>query len=130
MSLLESIRIALNAIRGNALRSALTILMIVIGVGCVIIGAAFGSGTQAAVQEQMSTLGANVLSIYPGQSFGRGGVASSNRVSLTIDDYDALRRDSQFLSAVVPELRRACPNLVRHKWQPNRIYTNRNSGIR
>ena len=86
MSLLESIRIALNAIRGNALRSALTILMIVIGVGCVIIGAAFGSGTQAAVQEQMSTLGANVLSIYPGQSFGRGGVASSNRVSLTIDD--------------------------------------------
>ena len=62
--------------------------MIVIGVGCVIIGAAFGSGTQAAVQEQMSTLGANVLSIWPGQSFGRGGVASSNRVSLTIDDYD------------------------------------------
>ena len=105
MSLLESIRIALNAIRANALRSALTILMIVIGVGCVIIGAAFGSGTQAAVQEQMSTLGANVLSIYPGQSFGHGRVASSNRVSLTIDDYDALRRDSQFLSAVVPELR-------------------------
>ncbi|MED5555814.1 MAG: ABC transporter permease, partial [Pseudomonadota bacterium] len=61
MSLLESIRIALGAIRGNALRSALTILMIVIGVGCVIIGAAFGSGTQAAVQEQMNTLGTNVL---------------------------------------------------------------------
>ena len=76
MSLLESIRIALGAIRGNALRSALTILMIVIGVGCVIIGAAFGSGTQAAVQEQMNTLGTNVLSIWPGQSFGRGGVAS------------------------------------------------------
>ena len=103
MSLLESIRIALGAIRGNALRSALTILMIVIGVGCVIIGAAFGSGTQAAVQEQMNTLGTNVLSIWPGQSFVRGGVASSNRVSLTIDDYDALRRDSQCLSAVVPE---------------------------
>ena len=105
MSLIETIRVALTAIHSNALRSFLTIFMIMVGIAAVMLGAALGSGARSAVQEQISRLGANVLAIFPGQSFGRGHVASSNRVSLTIDDYEALQQDTQYLSAVVPELR-------------------------
>src|SRR5213079_445892 len=103
MLLGEIFQVALQAIRANKLRSGLTTLGIIIGVGAVITMVALGSGAQKAVEDQIAALGANLLSIYPGQSFGRG-VASANRVSLTTDDTDALKRDAHLLSAVVPEL--------------------------
>jgi putative ABC transport system permease protein len=99
----ETIAVALQSIRANALRSILTALGIIIGVAAVITMVALGTGAQKAVEEQIASLGANVLSVYPGMSFS-GGVASTNRVSLTIDDANALERDGQFIKAVVPEL--------------------------
>ena len=103
MSILETIRVALESIVANLLRSSLTMLGIIIGVAAVITMVALGTGAQRAVDDQIQSLGARVLSVVPGQSFWRG-VASADRVSLTVDDYEALRRDARTLSAVVPEL--------------------------
>ena len=102
----EIFNVALGAIRANKLRSFLTMLGIVIGVGAVITMVALGSGAQQDVQERIQALGTNLLSIQAGQSFHRG-VASADRVSLTIDDATALAADARGLSAVVPELRRS-----------------------
>ncbi len=103
MSILETVRVALESIVANLLRSSLTMLGIIIGVAAVITMVALGTGAQRAVDEQIESLGARVLSVMAGQSFFRG-VASASRVSLTVDDYEALRRDTQVLAAVVPEL--------------------------
>ncbi len=103
MSILETFRVALESIISNLLRSTLTMLGIIIGVAAVITMVALGSGAQRAIDEQIDALGSRLLSVMPGQSFFRG-VASSDRVSLTVDDYEALARDSRYVSAVVPEM--------------------------
>ena len=101
----EIISVALGALRANKLRSLLTMLGIVIGVGAVITMVALGSGAQRAVEERINALGANLLNVYPGQMAVRG-VASDQRISLTVDDADALKRDASLLTAVIPELSR------------------------
>lgn len=101
----EIVQVAFAAIITNKLRSFLTMLGIVIGVAAVITMVALGTGAQRAVEEQIQALGTDLLSIYAGQSFRRG-VARDNRVSLTTDDAEALRRDGYALKAVVPELSR------------------------
>jgi putative ABC transport system permease protein len=103
MTFFETIRVALQSIRSNLLRSLLTMLGIIIGVSAVITMVAVGSGAQRAIDEQIDSMGANLLNVMPGQSFMRG-VASSQRVSLTTNDYRALVHDGELLSAVVPEL--------------------------
>ena len=103
MSVIETVRVALASIIANLLRSSLTMLGIIIGVAAVITMVALGTGAQRAVDEQIEQLGTRVLSVMAGQSFWRG-VASANRVSLTVDDYEALLRDAPFLAEVVPEL--------------------------
>ncbi len=103
MSIIETVRVALASIIANLLRSSLTMLGIIIGVAAVITMVALGTGAQRAVDEQINQLGTRVLSVMAGQSFWRG-VASANRVSLTVDDYEALVRDAPLLSEVVPEL--------------------------
>ncbi len=85
MLLGEIVAVALEALRANKLRSLLTMLGIIIGVGAVITMIALGSGAQKSVQDRIQALGPTLLSVYPGQSFMRG-VASNNRVSLTLDD--------------------------------------------
>jgi putative ABC transport system permease protein len=99
----ETVMVALASIKSNALRSVLTALGIIIGVGAVITMVALGTGAQRAVQDQIEAMGANVLTVYPGQMFSRG-VASNIRVGLTTDDAAALRTNATLLSAVVPEM--------------------------
>ena len=106
MLLGETIRVALQSIRDHKLRAALTMLGIIIGVGAVIAVVALGTGAQRAVEARIQALGANLLTIFPGQSF-MGGRASEVRVSLTTDDAEALQRDATVLVAVVPELQRS-----------------------
>ena len=100
----ETLAVALRSIKANFLRSILTMLGIIIGVGAVITMVALGSGAQRAIEDQIENMGARLLSIYAGQSFSHG-VASANRVSLRTRDADALRRGATQLSAVVPEIR-------------------------
>jgi len=101
----ETLKVAIQSIRDHKLRAGLTMLGIIIGVGAVIAVVALGSGAQRAIEERIAAMGANVLSIYPGQSFF-GGRSSDVRVSLTVDDAEALRRDARLLRAVVPEVSR------------------------
>lgn len=101
----EILGVALSAIRANKLRSFLTMLGIVIGVGAVITMVALGSGAQKAVQDQIQALGTNLLSVFPGQSMFRG-IASDVRVSLRVEDAEALIREGRTFAHVVPELSR------------------------
>ncbi len=107
MLLTEIFQVALQAIRANKLRSFLTMLGIIIGVGAVITMVALGSGAQKAVQARIQALGPTLLSLYPGQSF-RGGIAImfDMRASLTVDDAAALAQDARYVKAVVPEMTR------------------------
>ena len=102
----ETFKVAVQSIRDHKLRAALTMLGIIIGVGAVIAVVALGSGAQKAVEDRIRAMGANVLTVYPGQSWF-GGRASENRVSLTVDDADALKRDAKLIQDVVPELGRS-----------------------
>jgi putative ABC transport system permease protein len=103
MLLDETIRVALQAIRANKLRSLLTALGIIIGVGAVITMIALGTGARKAIEARIQALGPTLLTLFAGQSF-RGGIAITNRVSLTMDDDTALVHNARYLSAVVPEL--------------------------
>jgi putative ABC transport system permease protein len=102
----ETVRVAFSSIRANKLRAGLTMLGIIIGVGAVIAVVALGTGAQKAVEERIKALGANLLTIYPGQSF-MGGRASDVRVSLTVKDAQALASDAKLLAAVEPEMQRS-----------------------
>ena len=102
---METIRVAFGSIIANPLRSVLTMLGMVIGVGAVITMVALGTGAQAAVEEQIQALGTDLLAVYPGQSWTHG-VARGDRVSVTTDDAEALAREGYAIKAVVPELAR------------------------
>jgi putative ABC transport system permease protein len=106
MLLGETVAVALQSIRANMLRSVLTMLGIIIGVGAVITMVALGSGAQKAVQDRIAALGANVFTVYAGQA-SQGGVRITDRTILSTDDYDALRRDARLLKAVVPEMQQS-----------------------
>jgi len=84
--------VAIDAIRINKLRSMLTMLGIIIGVAALITMVSLGTGAQQSVQSRIEALGPDLLTVFPGQS-RRGGVASETRVSLTVDDAQALARD-------------------------------------
>ncbi len=97
----ETIRLALDSLRGNAFRSALTMLGVVIGVAAVIAMLALGRGAKSAVDAQLATLGADVLTVTTGMRWLSG--VARDQQTLTIDDADALARDARHVSAVVPE---------------------------
>ena len=99
------LRVAMRSIFKNRMRSVLTSLGVIIGVGSVIVMVGLGAGAQADVEAQIQSLGANMIMIFP--SWGRvhgvsQGAESRNR--LTLDDAEALRENTTLLvglSAVV-----------------------------
>lgn len=101
MTILDGIRMALAAIRANAMRSLLTVLGIVIGVAAVITMVAMGSGARDQVQQQVSSIGANLIMVTPGvRRFG--GVAVSGNAILSEEDAAAILRDVPGIVAVAP----------------------------
>lgn len=90
MSVRESIRVALTAIRANGLRSGLTVLGVVIGVLSVVLLVAVGSGARAVVTAGVEDLGSNLLFVAPG-TFEFGQVPT--RSQFTLDDIERLGRD-------------------------------------
>jgi len=102
----ETLRVALDALRANKLRSFLTMLGIVIGVGAVIAMVALGRGAQQSVNERIAALGTTLLSVRPGQGFGPGRIAGADRAELTLDDAEAILTRATYVTAVQPELER------------------------
>ena len=106
MNVWASARIAVRALRVNKLRSALTMLGIVIGVGAVITMVAVGAGTQARVAEQIQSLGSNMIIVLSG-SITAGGVrmGSGSRLTITEDDAWAIQREIRTVTAAPPTSR-------------------------
>ena len=104
MSLGESLSLALQSLLANKLRSALTMLGIIIGVGAVIALVAAGAGAQAQVRERFESLGSNLLVIQPrGGSFRGVTQAASSAQSLTNDDVAAILALARNVAAVAPQ---------------------------
>ncbi len=99
----ETVKLAVQAIRRNALRSFLTLLGIVIGVSAVIAMVTIGNGTTQKVKTEMGKLGTNVLFVRPGQ-FGPGR-ASSTAKAFDARDIEALRDQLHGVRAVAPMAR-------------------------
>ena len=103
----EIISVALGALRANKLRSALTMLGIVIGVGAVIAVVALGTGAQQAVKDRIAALGTTLLTVSPGQQRGGGGgiAIAGAQQRLVIADAEAVDERATTLLAVQPEMR-------------------------
>src|ERR1043165_5708225 len=106
MNPLQSARGALRALRVNQLRSALTMLGIIIGVGAVIAMVGVGSGAQARVAEQIQSLGSNLIIVLSG-SVSQGGIRLGQGTQLTIteDDAYAIQREIPAVQAAAPSSR-------------------------
>jgi putative ABC transport system permease protein len=102
--LIEALKLALQAIRRNALRSFLTVLGIVIGVAAVIALVTIGNGTTAKVTADLASLGSNLLFIRPGQ-FGPRAVGTDAR-PFNSRDMEALRSEVPGVRAVAPVAQR------------------------
>ena len=100
--LLNTLLLALRSIRRNLLRSFLTILGIVIGVSAVITMVTLGNGATLAVQNQISSLGTNLLQVRPGQRMGPGGGGGS---AFKEEDAAAIASQIGGIAAVAPEAR-------------------------
>jgi len=101
---LNTILLALRAIRRNLLRSFLTVLGIVIGVAAVITMVTLGNGATRAVQQQIASLGSDLLMVRPGQRLGPGmGAAGAPTFKLT--DVEAIATQIGGVRAVAPEVR-------------------------
>jgi len=100
------IKVALISIARNKMRSLLTMLGIIIGVGSVITLVALGEGSQQDIEGQVSALGTNLLMVRPGSSQVGGARGGSGTLeTLTMDDVNRLKRDAALLSGVSPEIR-------------------------
>jgi putative ABC transport system permease protein len=118
MLLSETFRVAVDALRVNKLRSLLTMLGIVIGVGAVIAMVALGNGAQAQIAERIARLGTTVLQINP-QHVHTAGIQSTTTVKLTTKDVDMIVQRS--------------PNVLAVNWQQDRqlqvVWKNQNTNV-
>jgi putative ABC transport system permease protein len=110
MNLRESLRVALRGLASNKMRTALTMLGIIIGVAVVILVVAIGQGASQRVTEAVNSLGTNLLSVFPGTSRFQfnaataAGGGTTNR--LTLDDARLIGRNfPQTIAAVAPQAR-------------------------
>jgi putative ABC transport system permease protein len=100
------LRIALFALRRNMLRSFLTMLGIIVGIAAVIVGVSMGTGAKAEVDKRIASMGQNLLTVMSG-NMTRGGVRGGfgSSPNLTVEDYEAIRREVSDLTAASPEAR-------------------------
>lgn len=102
MNFSENFRIAIRALAANKLRSALTMLGIIIGVGAVVALMAIGNGATAEITNQVQGIGTNVVTVFPGR-FQRGSTAAI--AFLYYDDYLALTKSVTGVTGIAPSFR-------------------------
>jgi putative ABC transport system permease protein len=101
----STFRISLRALRVNKMRSALTMLGIIIGVGAVIAMLAVGTGASRKIAEQIASMGSNLLMILPGSTTS-GGVrmGAGTQPTLTLMDAEEIQKESSAVAEVAPVL--------------------------
>ena len=99
--------VGLKAIFRNKLRSSLTMLGIVIGVGCVIVVVAIGNGASQSIQQTINSLGSNFIMIFPGTSTQSGARLFTGNSTLTPEDADTIKNDCPAVAYVSPTVRTA-----------------------
>jgi len=106
MRVLSTTIIAFRALRRNKLRSMLTALGMIIGVGAVIAMVSMGNGAKSQVQAQIAGLGQNMITVFPG-SLTSGGVRGGwgSNSSLTVEDAASIKREVSGAIGVSPEIR-------------------------
>jgi len=106
MNPLQSMRIAVRSLRVNKLRSALTMLGIIIGVGAVIAMIAIGAGAQARVAEQIQSLGSNLIVVLSGSTNAAGvRLGMGSQLTITEDDAAAIAREIPAVQVAAPSQR-------------------------
>ena len=105
-NILPAVRIALRALRVNKLRSLLTMLGIIIGVGAVIATVAIGSGAERRISDQIKSIGSNMMIVLPGSTTS-GGLRLGHGSTLTLseDDARAIALELPMVQAVAPSMR-------------------------
>jgi putative ABC transport system permease protein len=98
VSVFEALRLAWQGLMGNRLRSGLTMLGILIGVGAVILLVAVGNGTSVQVQNQVAALGSNIVYIYPSSTKAAGGVSQGFGSGSTLTQADVTSLNNQSLA--------------------------------
>jgi len=105
MNFLMTLRIAFKALGRNKMRSGLTMLGIIIGVGAVIAMIAIGSGAKARIQEQIASMGSNLLIVLSGSATSGGLRWGSGSVpTLTVDDAKAIANELSAVKYAAPVL--------------------------
>ncbi len=104
MGILESLANAFRGLLANKLRSLLTMLGVIIGVGAIITTTSIGEGAKVDITERIQTLGANILAVRPGQSMFRGRSSADARRTLTVEDAEILRERGKNFWYVTPEV--------------------------
>ncbi|MEI8172990.1 MAG: ABC transporter permease [Deltaproteobacteria bacterium] len=100
-----TLKISLRALRVNKMRSALTMLGIIIGVGAVIAMLAVGTGASAKISQQISSIGSNLIIILPGSTTSGGlRMGMGSQPTLTRDDADAILKECPAVQEVAPVL--------------------------
>src|SRR5262249_50107953 len=122
--IMRIVRTALRALRRNVMRSALTTLGIVIGVGAVIAMTEIGQGSSTAVQKTIASMGANNLLVKPGTASSRGVTFGSGSViTLTPQDAEAVSRECTAVNSVAIVVRtRTQVTYANKNWVPVYIY--------
>lgn len=90
------------SLSANKVRSGLTILGIVIGVGSVIAMVAIGQGSQASISEKIESIGSNLIMIQPGSQRNGGVRSSSSTKTLTLEDMNAIKKEVLGIAAIAP----------------------------
>ncbi len=105
MNLLSTVKISLRALRVNKMRSALTMLGIIIGVAAVITMLAVGRGASNKISEQIATVGSNLIIVLPGSTTSSGiRLGSGTFQSLTRADADAIKNECSAVATTAPIL--------------------------
>ena len=101
------VKVGLRSIARNKMRSALTMLGLVFGVGCVIVTNGIGNGASVSIQSNINSLGANFIMIFPGAVTAGGARIFSAQSSLTEDDAHAIKSECPSVAYVSPGARTA-----------------------
>ena len=106
MKTLDAFLDALRSLKSNTMRSVLTTLGIIIGVGAVIIMVSIGNGAKEQINAMIDKLGANIMMVMPGRSFGRGVSGGAGSLpTLTEDDAWAIQNEISIVKLVAPYVR-------------------------